>query len=193
MKRLFSFPALKEVDRFNGMGPRGPIPSIIDVIDRVITWSATLIVVGTLSSLFLAILINVILRYGFNRGIIWAYEIPSILFPWMVIAGAVMAAQANRHIAVELLMNAVSRRIRKYLLILTNIVIMIFCVLVAWAGMPMIDASRESHLAVTGISEAWGYSSLVYGYIMMAVTAATTSYRLWFSQEDEEVPSGVQD
>jgi len=70
----------------------------------------------------------------------------------MIIAGAVMAAQAGRHIAVELLMNTVSKLIRKDLLILTNIVIMIFCVLVAWAGILMINASRESYLAVTGIS-----------------------------------------
>jgi len=175
------------------MGPGGPIPTIIEFVDRLIVWSATIIVVGTLSSLFLAILVNVILRYGFNRGIMWAYEIPSILFPWMVIAGAVMAAQAGRHIAVELLINTIPRSVRKWVLVLANVVIMIFCFLVAWAGFPMIDASRESYLAVTGISEAWGYSSLVYGYLMMAVTAATTIYQVLFAPAENELKTKFQD
>ena len=167
--------------RLAGTGPGGPVPALVEGIDRWVAWSARVIVVGALTFLFCALFINVVLRYAFSLGIPWAYEIPAIMFPWLVIAGAVLAAQAGKHIAVEVLLRAVPAALRRALRILVNLVVLAAAVLVAAAAVPMMRASADSHLAVTGISQAWGYASLLYGYAMIAVTAATECYRLIYA------------
>jgi len=90
----------------------------------------------------------------------------------------VLAAQKGQHIAVQLVPLMISLRARKILLVVDNLAIVAMCLIVAKAGIPAINAAADSHLAVTGISEAWGYSSLVYGYVAMALTALTASWRI---------------
>lgn len=175
---------MTDADGTKGVGPQGPIPALVNAVDKAAIWSAAAIVVGTLTVLFLAIFTNVVLRYTFRVGITWAYEIPVVLFPWMVVAGAVLAAQKSQHIAVQLIVFMLPKRLRKAFLIAGHLLIFVMCVLVAKSGLPMIDAARDSHLVVTGISEAWGYTSLVYGYIMMAVTSLTISYRVAVASEE---------
>ena len=174
-----------------GTGPGGPVPALVDTVDRAITWSAVWIVVGTLTFLFFAIFVNVTLRYLFRYGLTWAYELPAILFPWMVIAGAVLASQKSQHIAVQIVVTKLGTPMRKVVLVAGNLLIAILCALVTKAGLPMMHAAADSHLAVTGISEAWGYSSLVYGYGMMTVTALTTSYRIFFAKGQIELTVGL--
>lgn len=172
------------------MGLGGPMPSLVGWIDRLITRTAIAIIVGTLTVLFLSIFTNVVLRYVFQTGLTWAYELPAILFPWMVIAGAVLAAQKSQHIAVQLVPLMISPRARRILLVVDNLAIVAMCLVVAKAGIPAMNAAADSHLAVTGISEVWGYSSLVYGYVAMALTAVTASWRILFT-EQVEIDTGL--
>lgn len=174
----------------SGIGPGGPIPSAVAAIDRVIYWASAAIVVATLTFLFFAIFINVLLRYAFAQGIIWAYEIPSILFPWLVVAGAVMAAQAGRHIAVVALLSLLPRAARRALLIAVNLLVAVAAAFVVEAALPIIRAAHSSHLAETGIAQSYGYASLVYGFVMIGLTALTTTYRLVFTAETA-APAGL--
>lgn len=166
------------------MGPRGPMPSLVGWIDRLIASTAAAIIVGTLTVLFLSIFANVVLRYAFHTGLTWAYELPAILFPWLVVAGAVLAAQKGQHIAVQLVPLMVSPRVRMFLLVADNLAIVVMCGVVAKAGVPAMSAAADSHLAVTGVSEIWGYSSLVYGYVAMGLTAITASWRILATGKD---------
>ena len=62
-------------------------------IDRLVGWidfTGAVIVTTTLTAMFLGLFVNVVLRYALGDGITWAYEIPSILFPWMVAGGIVI-------------------------------------------------------------------------------------------------------
>ncbi len=171
-----------------GMGPGGPIPSVVAVVDRAIYWASAAIVVSALTFLFLAIFINVLLRYLFAEGITWAYEIPSILFPWIVVAGAVMAAQAGRHIAVVALLKVLPGAVQRVLLIAVNLLIAVASVFVVEAAWPIIKAAHSSRLAETGIAQSYGYASLVYGFVMIGLTALTTGYRLIFDADAAGVP-----
>ena len=173
-----------------GIGPGGPIPTVVAATDRCIYWMSAAIVVSALTFLFLAILINVLLRYLFAAGITWAYEIPSILFPWVVVAGAVMAAQAGRHIAVVALLKLLPGALQRLLLIAVNLLIAVAAAFVVEAALPIIRAAHSSHLAETGIAQSYGYASLIYGFVMIGLTALTTAYRLAFAAEPSE-PAGV--
>ncbi len=62
---------------------------------------------------------NVIARYLFNSNILWALELTTFLFAWLVLMGASYAVKKHIHIGVDVVINMVSPRARKILVILS--------------------------------------------------------------------------
>lgn len=58
---------------------------------------------------------NVVTRYGFNSNILWALEVTSILFAWLVLLGASYCVKINAHLGVDALVNLASASLRKTL------------------------------------------------------------------------------
>lgn len=152
---------------------------------RVATWinfSGAALVVSTLAFMFVTIFINVILRYFFGSGLTWAYEMPSILFPWAVAGGMVMAAAQGRNITVDIAMRVLPSLPRRVLLLLINLFMVGTCVGVVYYAWPIIHASRFARLAETGIAQIYGYSSLLYAFSMIAVISTLTTLQYLFGR-----------
>lgn len=64
-----------------------------------VLWVTTVVI-------FLILTANTILRYSTGSSLQWANELPELLFPWLVMAGVVMAAVHGSHIATIFLMEA---------------------------------------------------------------------------------------
>ncbi|MFC6671159.1 TRAP transporter small permease [Marinobacterium aestuariivivens] len=152
----------------------GAARRLIVQVAAVVNFSGATIVVLTLSTMFLAILANVILRYFFGSGITWAYEIPAILFPWGVAGGLVMATAQGRNITVDALVKVLPEPVRRLLAILINLFIGLTSAGVVYYSLPIVKASQYSRLAETGISQIYGYTSLIYAFSMIAVIALLT-------------------
>jgi TRAP-type C4-dicarboxylate transport system permease small subunit len=164
--------------------------SRFDRLFRVLRWltvainlTGATIVVVTLSSMFLAIFINVVLRYAFGSGIAWAYEIHNILFPWLVAGGAVMAAANGRNIAVTAFVDILPRIGQRILAILIHAFVAVLSVGIIYYSMPIIRASQYSRLAETGIQQMYGYFSLVYAFGAIALISVFFLLRLLFGEE----------
>ncbi len=56
---------------------------------------------------------QVVLRYGFNTGIIWSLEATTYAFAWLVLIGMSYGVRTRSHIAVNLLVDRVSSRTRR--------------------------------------------------------------------------------
>ena len=164
--------------RFAGMGPRGPISSVCNWIDRLTIHLATVIVCLTLTAMFLILLANVVLRYLFADGLTWSQEVAVTLFPWLVIAGAVLAAQVDKHIAVRVVINLLPVWLRRGAMVVVNLMIVAMAVVVVDAAFLILPATGRTQLAVTGIPQSWGYSALIYGYVMIGLTALTSCWRV---------------
>jgi len=57
--------------------------------------------------------INVILRYGFDTGVIWGLEATSFLFAWLVLFGMSYCVKVTAHIGVDALINYFSPSLRR--------------------------------------------------------------------------------
>jgi len=58
---------------------------------------------------------NVIARYGFNSNILWALEMTSFLFSWLVLLGASYAVKVSAHLGVDAILNMLGRSARRTL------------------------------------------------------------------------------
>ncbi|MEQ6247809.1 TRAP transporter small permease [Sulfitobacter sp. HNIBRBA3233] len=91
--------------------------------------------------------INVVLRYGFNTGLIWGLEATSLLFAWLVLFGMSYAVKVTAHLGVDALLNVFSHRPRQILAIVAGIVCVIYAALLMkgawdyWAPFAGLDAT----------------------------------------------------
>ena len=75
----------------------------LETIDRAIGALCRGVLYLTLAVVFVILSANVVLRYVAGTSLASASELPELLFPWMIMAGVVLAAQHGSHIAVVLL------------------------------------------------------------------------------------------
>ncbi|HSR12479.1 MAG TPA: TRAP transporter small permease [Thermodesulfobacteriota bacterium] len=73
----------------------------------------------------LATLANVIGRYFFNAPIEWAEEFSRYAFIWVVFLGAAYCSKANRHIVIDSIVLALPVRVRAFLQVFVDLLIMV--------------------------------------------------------------------
>ena len=61
---------------------------------------------------------NVILRYGFNTGLIWGLEMVSFLFAWLVLFGISYSVKVTAHLGVDAIINLFDTRVKRVLAII---------------------------------------------------------------------------
>lgn len=64
----------------------------------------------TLAGMVIAVFVNVVLRYGFNTGIVYYEELARLLFVWMVCIGAALVFAENEHLGFDMLTARLSDR-----------------------------------------------------------------------------------
>ncbi len=72
---------------------------------------------------------NVIARYVFNSNILWALELTVFLFAWLVLMGASYGVKKHIHIGVDVVINAVSPKTRRFMAILAVLACLAFSIL----------------------------------------------------------------
>ena len=142
-----------------------PAPSILRGIVSTMEMSGRLICVVTLVVLFIGLMANVVLRYASGRGLDWAYDIHAILLPWMIAGGVVIATVHSRNIAITILPDLLSPAAKRILFILVSLLTLLISLFVVWSSFPIIKAAQYQRIsALGGISQLWGYASLIYGF-----------------------------
>ncbi|WP_296764123.1 TRAP transporter small permease [Sediminimonas sp.] len=72
--------------------------------------SAIAVILGAMT---LITFTNVVLRYGFNTGLIWGLEATSFLFAWLVLFGASHAVKITANLGVDALISYFSPQLRR--------------------------------------------------------------------------------
>tara|TARA_R110002049_G_scaffold10127_1_gene50196 strand:- start:159259 stop:159939 length:681 start_codon:yes stop_codon:yes gene_type:complete len=91
--------------------------------------------------------INVVLRYGFNTGIIWGLEATTFLFAWLVLLGVSYAVKVTAHLGVDAVINLFDHGPRKMLAVLVGVLCIIYSVFLMkgawdyWAPFAGMDAT----------------------------------------------------
>ena len=156
----------------NGEARPRAFPGLAQGVISTLEWSGKIIAAATLGVTFLALLVNVILRYAAGSGIPWSYEIHAILLPWLVAGGIVVAAARRRNIAITLLPELTGPGTQRMVMLVVEALIVVIAIGVLWSSQPILKASTFQTLSTLGIKQIWGYSSLVYSFGAMAVIAA---------------------
>jgi C4-dicarboxylate transporter, DctQ subunit len=91
--------------------------------------------------------INVVLRYGFNTGLIWGLEATSFLFAWLVLFGISYAVKVTAHLGVDAVIALFSPTTRRVLALIAGVICILYAALIMkgawdyWAPFAGLDAT----------------------------------------------------
>jgi TRAP-type C4-dicarboxylate transport system permease small subunit len=148
-------------------------------LDRIITHLCRFIVLITGIALTVILTGNVIARYVFaSGGIDAAQELPERLFPWFIVAGVALAAQAGGHMSVEWLLEKFETRGRRTLLLLANAIVIVTYVVLFEQAMLVADIATLERSPVLNLPNSHGYWAIALGCILLALATACSSVRI---------------
>lgn len=152
---------------------------IVDSIDFAIGWlcRATIIVTGVLLTLVMTA--NVIARYVLaTGGFGFAQELPTLLFPWFIMAGVTLAALGGAHMAVEWLYGKLEDTGRVRLMASGNMLVILSFGVLAWQSLVVAAIAGAERSPVLGLPNSIGYYCVAAGAVLVAVVTATATLRI---------------
>ena len=108
--------------------PKGPVGRFVHELEE--TMIALL-----LAGMTIVTFVNVVLRYGFNTGLIWGLEMVTFLFSWLILFGVSYAVKITANLGVDAVTNLFSPPDRRVLALIAGAICVIYAFLLmkgAW-------------------------------------------------------------
>lgn len=109
------------------------IDAISEFVGMAVRWLAIVIM--------LALLYEVVARYGFNAPTRWAHELSEILWGFYIMLGACYVLRHEAHVKLDLIYRRLSPRKQAIIDVITYLFFFIFCVAILWHAVPWAWAS----------------------------------------------------
>ncbi len=115
--------------------------------------------------------IQVIARRIFNSSLSWSEELARYLFIWLIYISISMGAKQMAHLKVEAFLGIFPKKLRPYVVILSEILVLLFAVIIVYYGFILLQ--RQISLGQTSAAlriPMWiVYLAPVIGFAMTAV------------------------
>jgi TRAP-type mannitol/chloroaromatic compound transport system permease small subunit len=156
----------------------GGIDTFIDAVGRVTAWSsfALALVMGT----------NVMLRYGFSVGSVWAQELEWQLMAPICLFGMSYALRHGEHVRVDVLFSSFSERNKQFVEIITALIAIAVCLIViglSWHYVLQSWTIREGSANPGGIPARYILKALIpLGFALLFIQSVAQlihSYYAW--------------
>lgn len=159
------------------------IERAVSALCQVLLWISTVVI-------FFILAANTILRYATGASLQWANEVPELLFPWMVMAGVVLAAQHGAHITTSFLMDKMSGSARRIWGVLGWTVVGVLYATLALATWRMLEIVHDEKSPILQIPGSTTYGCVMTGMGMLSVLALMSAWRAWVA--DPEAPASTE-
>ena len=138
--------------------------------------------------------LQIVLRLGFDEGLIWADPLLRVLVLWVGLVGAVSASRGDRHISIDVLSRFAPPRVRAVMAVVTSLFTAVVSALVAYHSGRFVASERDyGSMAFSGI-EAWIFQVVIpiaFGIIALRYllyTSREMSIAIGWREPDDEAP-----
>lgn len=109
-----------------------------------------------LAAMTLLTFVQVVLRYVFNSGLVWALEATTYLFAWMVLFGISYGVRKGSHIGVDAVVKAFPPAGQRIIGLGTTLLSLLYAGLVVWGGYRYVAAMKTMGVEAEDIPvERW--------------------------------------
>ncbi len=110
------------------------------------------------------VIMNVILRYVFNKGLFWAEEVATISFVWAVFVGASATYKNRMDVGIDFLVTRTSTKVQNFLRLIIDILLLVINGYIFYLAIVFTKIGFIRPTAVLGISSAYVNSALIFGF-----------------------------
>ncbi|MBM7691533.1 TRAP-type C4-dicarboxylate transport system permease small subunit [Peribacillus deserti] len=136
---------------------------------------------------------NVVLRYFFNSGITWSEEMSRYLFVWLTFLGSIGAYQNKEHLGVDMMVKRLPRAMKKFVLLISDLIILFVLILVLDGSWKMTVMNMESVTPAVGMPLALVYGTGLVVAVSMAFITINNMYRIVFNKVTDEELNAIND
>lgn len=146
-------------------------------ICRAVLWVST-------SVIFVILCGNTVLRYATGSSLQWGNEVPELLFPWLVMAGVVLAAQHGAHITTSFLVAKLPFATRRPLAALAWLGVAALYGVLSVATFRMLEIVHDEKSPILQVPGSVTYACVMGGMAMLAVLALLSAWRAWQTSDE---------
>lgn len=165
------------------------VDSFIAVVCRIVIVASGILLTAIMTA-------NVIVRYmSDSGGFDFAEELPTMLFPWFIVAGITLAAQSGAHMAVEWIYDKFDERGKVAVLLFANLVTVASFIILADQALVVAEIAGAEISPVLQLPNSIGYYSIAFGAAFVSAATAAASLRIlaggWHARPhggNEEMP-----
>lgn len=148
-------------------------------LDRAITTCCRLVLLVTGIALTVVMTGSVAARYLFaSGGFDAAQELPERLFPWFIVAGAALAAQAGGHMSVEWLLGKVGAVRGRWVLLVGDAIVMVSYLVLSLKALEVAEIAKLEYSPVLNLPGSHGYWAIALGCVLLALATLCSSVRV---------------
>jgi TRAP-type C4-dicarboxylate transport system permease small subunit len=160
------------------------------MFSRVLVKALEWLVICLFGLMVMLVFGNVVLRYGFNSGIVFSEECSRFLFIWTVFLGSVLMLRDNGHLGVHTITKLMPLAGKKICKFISDALTLACCVLMTYGGWKTVSMNMINIAPVSGIPMGLVYFALLVCGVGMGALLVDSLYRLLTGQmtEDEMCP-----
>ena len=157
--------------------------ALLQLVDRAIGAVSRGVLYVTLAVVFAILSANVALRYVAGTSLASASELPELLFPWMIMAGVVLAAQHGSHIAVVILTQKLGAS-RRWVLAAGSLVVAVLYAALAVTAVPLMEIAADERSPILQVPGSVSVGCLVIGFALLSVVTLCKLPEVWAGVEE---------
>jgi TRAP-type C4-dicarboxylate transport system permease small subunit len=144
---------------------------------RGVLWLTTVVIFAILA-------VNTVLRYATGSSVQWANEVPELLFPWMVMAGVVLAAVQGAHITTTFMMDVLPAKVRRVVTGASWLIVAGLYGTLAVATFRMLDIVHDEKSPILQLPGSITYACVMGGMVLLAVLALQSAWQAWHARPE---------
>ncbi|ANG97658.1 C4-dicarboxylate ABC transporter permease [Brucella pseudogrignonensis] len=111
----------------------------------------------------------VVMRYWLHQPLQWTEEMAGLLMIWIVMLGAVAAERSNQHLAIPMLVDLFSEKVREVINAVISFLSGLFLLYVSYAGYKLSVAAQFKVTDVLRVSYFWIDIAVPVGFVIISV------------------------
>ncbi|PMC35480.1 TRAP transporter small permease [Bacillus sp. UMB0899] len=115
------------------------------------------------------VFLNVILRAGFNSGLVWSEELARYLFVFITFIGAIGAMRSNSHLGMDIVIRRLPHKGKIVAYYLNQSLILVVMGMLVQGTSKMVVQSVEARAAATGIPLSILYSIMIVTAVCIGI------------------------
>lgn len=125
--------------------------------------------------------VQVILRYGFNTGLVWSLEATVYAFSWLVLIGMSYGVRTGGHIAANLVVTKLTGRTRKWTGLAATALCLIYASLLLFGSIALTDRLIQlGHYARDLPFPRWALSLILpIGFALLTLRLVQTVWQIF--------------